>query len=175
MSVTLDNLKEAAEAYGNAAKKVRNINEEITDKINCIHKEYTTQLSDAAIEAGEAYQLLVTLLDDAEAPEFFTKKKTLEFSGVKFGFQKGKGKTEVANEEKTIELLEKNYPELAEVCIAIKKSVIKDNLCEQSADTLKKLGVKIIDSVDKPIIKLTDSAVNKLLEAMIKESAKLAE
>ena len=43
------------------------------------------------------------------------------------------------------------------------------------ASDLKKLGVNIVQDTDVAFVKLTDDEVQKLIEAMIKESAKVAE
>ena len=56
-----------------------------------------------------------------------------------------------------------------------KVSVVKKAIDKLPADVLQKLGISITSNSLEAFIKLTDDEVQKLIEAMIKESAKVAE
>ena len=96
-------------------------------------------------------------------------------SGVKFGYQKKKGKLEIVNEDATIAKLKELYGENASLYINTKTSIVKKALDSLPASDLKKLGINIVQDTDVAFVKLTDDEVQKLIEAMIKESAKVAE
>ena len=68
-----------------------------------------------------------------------------------------------------------SHQENAALYINTKSSVVKKALDNLPASDLKKLGVNIVQDSDVAFVKLTDDEVQKLIEAMIKESAKVAE
>lgn len=103
----------------------------------------------------------------AGSPELFEKKRTLIIHGIKVGIVKGKGTIEIENTERTIALIEKQLPELAETLIAVKKSPVKTALAQLSVADLKKIGVKVIETGDEVVIKATDSDVDKLVARLV--------
>jgi hypothetical protein len=104
------------------------------------------------------------------APELFVKPRTVVFYGIKVGFAKGKGSIEITDKAKTVELIEKNLPGLAEVLIKVKKSPIKKSIEALDAADLKKIGVTVEGSGDCVVIKPVDSDIDKIIDAFFKES-----
>lgn len=173
MYVRLSDIERAARDFSAKSKTLRNYHEQLNNEIDAIKSKYLEDIKAASIEAGESYQMLLTLINDAS--DLFKDKKSMIVSGVKFGYQKKKGKLEIVNEDVTIDKLKELYGDKADLYINTKSSVIKKALDSLPASDLKKLGVNIVQDTDVAFIKLTDDEVQKLIEAMIKESAKVAE
>lgn len=173
MHVRLSDIEQAARDFSAKSKTLRNYHEELNSKIEALKQEYIEDIKQASCDAGESYQMLLTLINDAS--DLFKDKKSMTVSGVKFGYQKKKGKLEIVNEDATIAKLKELYGDNASLYINTKISVVKKALDNLPASDLKKLGVNIVQDTDVAFVKLTDDEVQKLIEAMIKESAKVAE
>ncbi len=173
MYVKLSDIEQAARDFSAKSKTLRNYHEQLNSEIDAIKSKYLEDIKTASVEAGESYQMLLTLINDAS--DLFKDKKSMTVSGVKFGFQKKKGKLEIINEDVTISKLKELYGDNAVLYINTKSSVVKKALDNLPASDLKKLGVNIVQDTDVAFVKLTDDEVQKLIEAMIKESAKVAE
>ena len=173
MHVRLSDIEQAARDFSAKSKTLRNYHEELNSKIEALKQEYIEDIKQASCDAGESYQMLLTLINDAS--DLFKDKKSMTVSGVKFGYQKKKGKLEIINEDVTISKLKELYGDNASLYINTKISVVKKALDNLPASDLKKLGVNIVQDTDVAFVKLTDDEVQKLIEAMIKESAKVAE
>lgn len=105
----------------------------------------------------------------AESQEIFVKPKTVIFHGIKLGYQKGKGEIAWEDEAQVIRLIKKNFPEEVETLIKIKETVLKNALAQKNAADLKKIGVTIVDTGDEVFIKPTDSEIDKLINALLKD------
>lgn len=173
MYVKLSDIERAARDFSAKSKTLRNYHEQLNSEIDAIKSKYLEDIKTASVEAGESYQMLLTLINDAS--DLFKDKKSMTVSGVKFGYQKKKGKLEIVNEDATIAKLKELYGDNASLYINTKISVVKKALDNLPASDLKKLGVNIVQDTDVAFVKLTDDEVQKLIEAMIKESAKVAE
>lgn len=172
-TVKLNELEKAAKDYSTTSRALRKIKETLDEEIEAIRLKYTEQFAEAAKNAGEAYQMLFTLV--ADSAELFQEKKSMNINGVKFGYQKKKGKIEIDNEEFTINKLHELFPDNADMYLSKKISVSKKALDNLAASDLKKIGVNVIQDSSEPFVKLTDDEIQKMLDAIIKEAAKDAE
>ena len=172
-TVKLNELEKATKDYSITSRALRKIKESLDEEIEKVRLKYTDQFSEAAKNAGEAYQMLFTLVSDSA--ELFQDKKSMSINGVKFGYQKKKGKIEIDNEEFTINKLQELFPDNADMYLSKKISVSKKALDNLAAADLKKIGVNVIQDSSEPYVKLTDDEIQKMLDAIIKEAAKDAE
>lgn len=101
-------------------------------------------------------------------PELFEKPRTITVDGIKVGYAKGKGKLEWEDDARVVALIEKHFPEQADVLIAVEKKPVKDALNQLTVAELKKLGVTAEDVGDKIVIKAQDSAIEKLIKKLLK-------
>lgn len=168
----LTDLENAAKEFSAASKILRNIKEELDTEIDAVKAKYSAAFADASKNAGEAYQMLLTLVEDSE--ELFLDKKSMSINNVKFGYRKKSGKIEIDNEEFTINKLQELFPENADLYLSKKISVSKKALDSLTAAELKKVGVNVIQDTSEAFVKLTDDEVQKLIDALVKESAKMA-
>ena len=111
------------------------------------------------------------LHDTIEAsPELFEKPRTQVISGIKVGILKSKGKITVEDDEKVVKLIRKYFSDQEDVLINTKETPVKKALGNLSAAELKRIGVTIEDTGDQVVIKSTDSNVDKLVSALLKEA-----
>lgn len=154
--------KKYADAYNDLADQVRDLNEVIEEQARA-HLKY---IKKAFILETERRGQLKAALEGAT--ELFVQPKTVIFHGIKVGFAKGKGKINIS--DNTVELIEKNFPGLAETLIKIEKTPVKDSLAQLPAADLKKMGVTVADAGDEVVIRPVDSNVDKMVKALLKDS-----
>lgn len=160
--------KEYSESYGKLRDKISTLE----DEINAVKKKHMNGIKKLAGDVSEKYSELSTAIE-ANA-NLFEKPRTVIFHGIKVGMQKGKGKAEF-NDDKTIKLIKKHFPEKADVLIDVIEKVSKKALNNLSIGDLKKIGVNVVEAQDEVLIKSTDSDIQKMVDALIAEDAKLNE
>lgn len=168
----LTELETAAKEFSAASKILRNIKEELDTEIDAIKAKYSTAFAEASKNAGEAYQMLLTLVESSE--ELFSDKKSMSINNVKFGYRKKAGTINIDNETFTIDRLRELFPKDADKYLSTKISISKKALNNLTAAELKKVGVNVIQDSSEAFVKLTDDEVQKLIDALVKESAKMA-
>ena len=126
MYVKLSDIEQAARDFSAKSKTLRNYHEQLNSEIDAIKSKYLEDIKQASCEAGESYQMLLTLINDAS--DLFKEKKSMTVSGVKFGYQKKKGKLEIINEDATISKLKELYGDSAALYINTKSSIVKKAL-----------------------------------------------
>lgn len=159
-------IKEYSDSYSKLFDKVRNMQDEI-EQVKRKHLRFVKQFADEALERKSRLAAAVE-----QSPEIFVKPKTFVIHGMRVGFQKGKGKITIPDEEKTILLIRKHLPEQAEVLVKTEEHLIKDALNNLNAADLKKVGLNLVESTDKVLIKPVDSDIDKIVTALIKEDLK---
>ncbi|MCZ7655552.1 MAG: hypothetical protein M5R42_16805 [Rhodocyclaceae bacterium] len=79
-----------------------------------------------------------------------------------------KGKIEWESDEQVIRLIRKHLPELADVLIATVEKPSKDGLAALAVADLKRIGVTVTDAGDQVPSKPADSALDKMVDALLK-------
>lgn len=123
----------------------------------------------AAVRAwSEQHDRLKAMI--GENPALFEKPKTHVMHGIKFGYRKGTGGLDFDDAEQVVKLIRKHFPEQFDVLVKTQETPIKGALAQLSAAELKRLGVTVEMTGDVPFIKVTDSAVDKLVAALLKSA-----
>lgn len=104
-----------------------------------------------------------------ESAGLFIRPKTVIMHGIKVGFQKAKGTISWADSKQVIKLIKKHLPEQADVLIITREKLIKKALQNLPAADLKKIGCTVNETGDVVLIKSTDSEIDKLVDALLKE------
>lgn len=104
-------------------------------------------------------------------PQLFEKPRTTVFDGIKVGLTKKRGKVQFDDEEKVIQRIKKLLPEdQAELLIRRgKESVHKPAVYDLAAADCKRLGIRIEDDSDEPVIKPADTDIDKMIESLLSD------
>ena len=162
----LEPIETATKSFAKERSKLADIVSNLNDEINKLNKKALPSIKAAVNATKEAEAKLIALIENNKA--LFTKPKTVIMHGIRVGITKQKGRIEIADEENTIKLIRKHLPQKADVLIVQKESVSKDALGNINVDELKKIGCRVIADSDAPMIKPTDSNVDKLVAALLK-------
>jgi len=105
-------------------------------------------------------------------PELFASPRTVIISGIRVGWAKGKGKLVFSDATKTCDLIAKHFPDKADELIKVTSAPIRKALATLSVADLQRIGCTVEDTGDQVVIKPTDSAVDKLVNALLADAEK---
>lgn len=165
---SLQEIEAQTKKFADANNVLASTIDEMETEINLIKKEYLKRLQPLADNVSIEKALLKEAIDESRL--IFVKPKTYVFHGVKVGLQSSKGSIKIIDEEKTIELIEKNLPDMVENVIKNSKSVIKESLKLLSDNELVQINCKKIPASEMVLIKSNRDEVEKFIDAMIKEN-----
>jgi len=152
-----------AEARRTLAERIRELEQEIAD----LKRRALPGIRKAAHAAGERQDLLHCLIEDN--PEIFVRPRTITIDGIKVGFMKQKGEITWEDTATVVKLICRNHPDQYETLIKFTETPVKAALAQLPAADLKRLGVTVENDTDAVIIKSTDSEIDKLVEALLKD------
>lgn len=136
-------------------------------EIAALKKKHLPEIRKWADNAAQKQMELYEAIGDH--PERFVKPRTMILHGIKFGYMKGKGEIFWENDARVVALIRKHFPEQADALIKITETPIKSVLAKMPAADLKKIGVTLDGASDEIIIKFTDSEIDKIVNAVLKE------
>lgn len=110
-----------------------------------------------------------------QGPDLFDKPKTQIFHGIKVGYRKGSGALDWEDDEELVRKIEKLFGDHAEDYLIVKKKPSAESLETCDAATLKRLGVCVSDDGEQVVIKPVETAVEKLVKALLKDAREEAE
>lgn len=165
---TLADIEAGARRYAEARERLARVVDAMHSRMEAIKREYMRELKRAVNEAAEQHEVLRALIE--AAPELFVRPRTVVFHGIKVGYQKGKGRIEWDDADRVVQLIRKHYPERAGLLIVTSERPAKEALAQLSAAELKRLGVSVVDAADEVVIRPTDSAVERMVEALLKDA-----
>lgn len=167
--MAMEEIKKLSETYSDAHRQLADVVSVLLANIEQAKREAMPQLREA-VRAHAAAEAELTAAVQAD-PALFEKPKTQIFSGIKVGFRKAKGKIEIDDEEKTIALIRKHLPEdQAELLIRVSESVDKNAVGPLTVDDLKRVAIRVTNDTDVVVIKPTDSDVEKMVNAFLKDA-----
>lgn len=141
---------------------------ELNDAIEAIKRKHLGVIKRLVANAADAHNELAAAIKDA--PHLFERPRSVIIAGIKVGYQKGKGTLTWTNGERVCELIEKHYPDEYNVLVKTSVAPVKTALAQKSAADLRRIGVTVEDTGDQVLIKPTDTAVDKLVSALLAEA-----
>lgn len=173
--MTFTDITRLTEEFSAARTKLGSRVQALEDELAAVKKRHLPAIKKAVETAAEKQLELRHAL--GVAPELFVRPRTIIINGIKIGYEKGKGKIEIPKEEeaRVVALIEKHFPDRADILIITSKKPAKKALAQLSGAELKKLGITVEDTGDHIIIKATDSEVDKLVDALLKEEKEIEE
>ena len=120
---TLHDIEQQAAAFAEARRQLTELVTKLNDKIEALLRNHMDALNAAVAGAAAEYDKLKTLIE--AAPGLFTKPRTVVMHGVKLGYQKGKGGIEIADPDRTCELIHKHLHDIEDQLIQTTYKPIK--------------------------------------------------
>lgn len=166
----ITNLEKLVKEYSDTKKVLSERVMELETEIYTAKRKYLPGIKRVAASVADKLSALVEAIKDS--PELFIKPRTITLYGVKVGLQKSKGELSWDNDEQVVKLIKKHFPEQADVLIQTKEIPVKSALASLSARDLERLGITVENTGDEPVVKSTDSEIDKFVNALLKEEDK---
>ena len=165
--MNLSEIELLAKHLADARLNLKECMDELETAIADMKKEFMPAIRKALDRATTRHKMLHAAID--EAPELFVKPKTVIFHGIRLGYMKAKGDIGWDDEAQVVKLIHKHFPDDAETLLKVTEKVIKAALAQLSVADLKKIGVTVVETGDEVFIKPTDSEIDKLINALLKD------
>lgn len=165
--MNLQDIEKLTGIYAAARAELADAVRVLEDEIAAAKRRKMARITRLAEATAEAYAELEAVIDDH--PDLFDRPRTHLFHGVKVGLQKGKGGIEWADAARVCELIRRHFPEAAEQLIITREAPSKTALAALPAADLKRLGCSIVDAEDAVLIKPTDSEIDRLVDALLRD------
>ncbi len=167
--ITLLDVDKMTETYSRDRATLAAIVRDMEQEMEKLKRSVMPHIKKALSRTIESRKALHAALE--ENPELIAKPKTRVWHGVKVGFRKKKGEISMENEERTIKLIEKYFPDDAREGLMLlreKVSVDKTAVQKLAAADIKRLGITIGEDTDEVVIAPVDSEVEKIVDALLK-------
>jgi len=165
--MTLGEIEKLTQEFQAARTILKEHVETLEAQIRAIKKHYLPAIRRAAEKAADRHRVLHEAIEGA--PEVFVRPKTFIFHGIRVGYIKSRGEIVWEDTATVLKLIKKNLPDQADQLIKASETPIKTALAQLSVGDLKKIGVSVIETGDEVVIKPTDSEIDRIVNAILKE------
>lgn len=171
---TLADIETAAREFAKSRDTLSSEVELLQLEIEQAQRRHMKRIKGLVASAAEHEVKLRNMVDSSR--DLFTRPRTVVFHGIKVGLTKGKGGIEFEDGDRVVELIEKHFSRTdAERLIHVTKSPDKEAIQDLSAVELKKIGCTICGTEDRVVVRPVDSAVDKVVTALLKNAVDEAE
>lgn len=167
--MSLGHIEELTKEYSRKRAVLAQVVRDLNARLEAAKRVALPDIKAALAATAEAQHRLQTAVE-AE-PQLFVKPRTYIFHGVKVGMQKGKGGIEWEDDNQVVKLIRKHFPEQTDSLIKVTEKPVKSALNGLSVAELKRISCTAVETGDQVVIKPTDSEVDKLVDALLKEAA----
>lgn len=166
--MSLTTIDQQTRQYAAARRTLADRIQALEDQLTALKRRKMAGIKSALALMVDSHDLLTQTL--ADNPDQFQKPRTLIIDGIKVGYRKQKGKIIIASAESTCKHIHHKLPDQAHLLIETTEKPVKAALEQLSGADLKKIGVTLTEDTDQTLIKPTDSALDKLVDALIKDA-----
>ncbi len=163
---TLD-LERLAERYADTHAALSELMAALEAELRAVKRAYLTRIKAVAGRAGTRKQALVEYVQ--AYPGQFESPRMRTLHGVKVGLQKGRGKLACANADFTIRAIERRHPDKIDVLLKTTRKPVLAGLQQLEARELQVLGVEIVGTGDRIVVRHVDSDIEKMVDAYLEE------
>lgn len=170
--MSLDQITDLARALraerDTLAQRVQNLNDHIAQ----LNTRLLPGIRSCVNAAAAQHSLLHSAIDSSR--HLFESPRSLVVHGFRIGLRKGSGGIAWDDADRVIDLIEKRLPEKADLLIKTKKRLDVRELDDLDVSDLKKIGCTVEETGDIVYIKPTDTAVDKIVKALLKSATDTA-
>lgn len=170
--VTLDQIELHAKHYADRRAAVIEIVAALNSAMDALKADALPRLRRAVARAAEKHDELKALVE--AAPKLFQKPKTQTFHGIRLGWMKGKGGIEWDDADAVVAAIQKHFPDQAEQLIRWTGKPLKEAINQLDVASLKKIGCRVVDTGEVVFIRPVDSAVDRMVQALLDAATKEA-
>lgn len=169
LSVGLARIEELTETFAEQRAQLVDRVALLDKDLRAAKMRHLAGIKAAAARVKDAQADLKAALEENKSE--FEKPRSRTFFGIKVGFRKLVGTISWDDAAQVVKLIKKHFPGQAEVLIKTTESPVKDALGQLAAVDLKRLGCSVTEDSDEVQIKATDSDIDRVVDALLKETA----
>jgi erythromycin esterase-like protein len=159
-------IERAAAAFSEARANLAREIQELNDQIQELKHQRADKLK-AAMRLHNQMEADLRAAVEQVPKTLFEKPRTRQLHGVKVGYTKQPGKLVLQFDDvRTIELIEKHFPDRADVLIRVKRTPNVEALSDLPASDLKRIGGHVAAAGDKLIVTAVNTDIDKLIKAL---------
>jgi hypothetical protein len=165
---SLNDITSLTRLYADAREDLAGQLTKLNEKIEALKREHLPEIKRLVARTAEREDVLKHAIEGA--PHLFEEPRTIIAHGIRVGLRKGAGSVEWDDAAKVVELIKKHFPAQKDLLIKTTEKPKKKALLELSVADLKKIGCTAEETGDVVVIKPTDSQVEKLVTALLKDA-----
>ena len=168
----MDRVERAATYYSECRDALRERVDALQQEIDEVRRRHLSGIRDAVRVTAEARD---DLQAEIEAhPELWSgRRRTVVIRGVRVGRMKGTGRLVWDDPQRVVDLIRHHFPDQAETLIKVKAEPVRKALQQLSVADLQRIGVTVEGTDDQVVIKPTDSEVDKLVDALLRDAERI--
>jgi hypothetical protein len=146
---------------------------DLNNKIEQLKREFLPAIRRGVRSTAERRSVLDAAIK--EAADLFIKPRTHVFHGVKVGLRRDGGSLIWENEEDVLRLIKKHFADRKDDLIRTTEKLSVATLATLAPADLKKVGVTATEPYDVVVISPSDSNVDKIVSALLKDHEETAQ
>lgn len=142
---------------------------DLNTKIEALKRDHLSAIKKLVARAAERQAELHAAIDGSR--DLFIKPRTVIFHGIKCGLRKGSGGINWEDDARVVALIRKHFPKTqADLLIKTTEKPIAKAIEDLPVAEAKAIGCTVEDTSDKIVIAAVDSAVDELVNALLKDA-----
>lgn len=165
---TIDDIRALTEEYARERAQLAERVADLQAEMERLKRRAIRHIRRGVARTAEAHDALASAIK--ASPDLFVEPRSIVVAGIRVGLQKGKETVEFEDEAALIVRIEGAYDDPQGWLINVKKSVSLSGLAKLTDDDLARLRCRRVPGTDGVLIKPTDSQVDKLVAALLKDA-----
>lgn len=163
--MTLNDIEQLALEYERAVSEADALRQQIEGVVAGIKRRYITKLRDRASRLATAREALYAAIE--QSPDLWAKPRTRVFHGVQCGLKKHPGVLSWEDDEKLLKKIRQYYVDEIGVLIKTVETPRASALAQLPPEEQKQLGIALVGSGDKVVLKMVAGDLDKLVRALV--------
>lgn len=161
----MDTIEKRAKAYADARADLAALVSLAEAEIGTVRRKHLAEIRRRVGEAAAAEADLHAAV--AARRDLFVRPKTRILHGIRLGWVKNKGRVTYADPARVVKAIRRHMPRRFKDLVKVTETPIKAALNKLPGADLRKLGVSVGDDDDAVSIAPVDSAVDRIVEALL--------
>lgn len=164
---TLGEIEALTKAWADAQDNLAATVQGLEDAVESLRRQYLPALKRQAGIAAARKAALRNAIE--ESKDAFRRPRTLVIHGIQVGYGKARDEVVIDDEDLTVSLIERLFPEQKDLYLKVRKTVKKQAVRDLPEDAQRSIAVRVDRPGDVVVIKSMDSRIKKYVDRLLKE------
>jgi|JI10StandDraft_1071094.scaffolds.fasta_scaffold11442_13 hypothetical protein len=163
--MSMQEIEAKAKAFAAARDELAERMQRLRDEQEAVKRKLLAGIRNSVSRFKAEHEVLLALVE--ANPQLFERPKSRTLHNIKLGWLKQRGRIEIEDVARTVELIEKHLSDQADALIRTTKAPDKKALAELPGKDLKRIGVAVTEDIDMPFVRNADDAIAKMIDALL--------